>query len=115
MAVIETEVQNPEVKPKAPAEVTTRDVLHRAADLLEEFGWCRFVQAQNEKGEQVDITDSEVVEFCMVGAYWRAAIDLDASCPDLSGLGGRDARWNNEPERTKEEVVAWLRESAERA
>jgi hypothetical protein len=102
-------------------EVTTREVLHRAADLLEEFGWC---QGQLfSRGRRA---------YCVIGATARAAHDLGYEGDWTGGYGfvrdrvGADllravsggwfsGDWNDEPDRTKAEVVAKLREAAEAA
>lgn len=96
---------------ETPAETriapTVREVLHRAADLLEEFGWC-----------QNDLGSKEQGEFCALGALDEAGLELglplfvvwpgEWACSDL-------VNWNNKPGRTKAEVVAKLREAAESA
>lgn len=112
MSVVEQE----RVVETAPTpQVTTRDVLHRAADLLEEFGWC---QGQMYDGGR----------FCFAGAVhqaWRDyglppkvdALGLDAD-DWVSVLGiswGHFVGWNDTPGRTKAEVVARLRDAANSA
>jgi hypothetical protein len=98
---------------RTPKEVTEADVLHRAADLLEEFGHCKGALGSKERGE-----------FCVMGALTEARRDLGVR--DGLGMGytpladaiGRDVFlhiWNNHPDRTKAEVVAKLREAAERS
>jgi hypothetical protein len=101
------------IEVRKPAEVkvvTRRDVLLRAADLLEEFGWC-----QGEFGSKEDGS------FCLYGAVDTAHSDLTGKpgwAPREFGiflhkrLGGC-ASWNDDPGRTKAEVVARLREAAE--
>lgn len=94
----------------APA-VTRRDVLHRAADLLEEFGWWQFGYGSKQAGK-----------FCALGAVDEALRDLGceamsssfASMPLYESLnGGSVVDWNDAPYRTRAEVVARLREAAE--
>jgi hypothetical protein len=106
--------------------VTKADVLHRAADLLEEFGWCRSVSARTATGEGTSVCAQDAVQFCMLGAVHRAALDLGLDWPrpkgwkdwppykarDYLGLGWT---FNDDPGRTKAEVVAKLREEAERS
>lgn len=107
--------------PQAPVvEVGAIDVLLRAADLLEEFGWC-----QGKLGGKAD------GEMCLMGALMEAGNDLgtaytiDRTQPRLvavgvpcgPGSGGEtgiaaQAEWNDAPERTKTEVVGKLREAA---
>lgn len=113
--------------------VTVADVLERAADLLEEFGWCRSRAAQDASGECVVVTAATVDAFCLLGAYWRAGLDLDfdgfyeygpnwAAFPlqvarDRLAKAGldKDDYWNDAPGRTKAEVVQALRSAAEKA
>lgn len=106
---VETEVVTP--------PVTTKDVLHRAADLLEEFGWCQGNSALAEDGEAVFSQNFETdkrrrVAFCHNGAIKQAKIDLGFH--GQTGWGDDAAfRWNDEPGRTKAEVVTRLRNAAE--
>jgi hypothetical protein len=100
--------------------VTRRDVLRRAADLLEEFGWCQMDEAR-AGDEPVSVNDSRVDRFCIGGAVRRALIELTAAEHDnhpYDYIGqvwdGNIVDWNDAPGRTKSEVVARLREAAER-
>jgi hypothetical protein len=115
MSVVETVVETTVVP------VTRRDVLHRAADLLEEFGWCQHDYGSYRRGA-----------FCAVGAIAHAARDLGDPVPADSKrctfIGQYEDKyqdiieaddgllhyWNDAPGRTKAEVVARLREAAER-
>lgn len=96
--------------PVVPA-VTEADVLRRAADLLEEFGWC-----------QGDYGSKEAGAFCAVGACRQASSDLNFRRDEYGLMWPESALeldnvppWNDDPARTKEEVIARLREAAERA
>ena len=90
--------------------VTESDLLHRAADLLEEFGW-----------RQMHIGSKAQGAFCALGATNEARRDLDA--PEavwkgarriLAGIvGGPVAHWNDTPGRTRTEVVAAIRRAAQ--
>lgn len=75
-----------------------------AADLLERGGWCQG-RGRGPGGSK-----------CLVMALVYATIK-DADYPKAiealeSRLGKRPADWNDEPGRTKEEVIALLREAA---
>jgi hypothetical protein len=104
---------------RVQTEVTVRDVLHRAVDLLEEFGWC---QGENE------VRDNR--PFCVGTAIQRAVIDYGIDWTDVEPHEwnaylhsawdacrfDRDmVQWNDTPGRTKAEVVARLRAAAEAA
>jgi hypothetical protein len=104
LAVVERRIE-------ARPEVTASDLLHRAADLLEEFGWRQLHVGSKSQGA-----------FCALGATNEARRDLNASketwrearkilSQELGGLPV--ATWNDAPERSKVEVVAALRKAAE--
>jgi hypothetical protein len=112
------------------APVTTREALHRAADLLEEFGWCQFHPAKDDDGWGCLPYDKEARSFCLTGSVERAIFDLtghrmryDGPYPGIKitmsrpdGYTGEpkfSPEWNNDPSRTKADVVAVLREAAE--
>lgn len=119
------------LEPTVAPAVTEADVLRRAADLLEEFGWCQgdYAKPANGLGPAglSDPCDQTVQAFCMAGAYYRAACDLGRSVthpgdcekqlrhlvPDQ--WRGSISLWNDESTRTKAEVVQRLREAAEAA
>lgn len=105
---------------EAPAQpvvqpVTRADVLHRAADLLEEFGHTKGALARTDAGDECEPEDTAATSFCVQGALRRANRDLGTarySVPyDVLGVGSAH-EWNNAPERTKAEVVARLRAAA---
>lgn len=115
MTVIEREI----VEVVAPAEVTAADVLNRAADLLEEFGWQQVVRGSKRSGI-----------MCAVGAVGEAFRDFGAPLDRayyfgegvevaLKSVGIRDSDglwiFNDADGRTKAEVVAKLREAAKAA
>ena len=94
-------------------------ILERAADLLEEFGWC-----------QGRLGGKSVGEMCLMGAMYEAMLDVGVPeniAPLRAALlrvgvpvgvgtaqvaNAAEAEWNDEPGRTKAEVVAKLREAA---
>jgi hypothetical protein len=99
----------------------TADVLDRAADLILQKGWTQEVHARDESGDSDFVTADSAVCFCALGAisaaygsdpsdetgvdaqfHLRKVLPAYASIPD----------WNDDPVRTKDEVVAKLREAA---
>jgi hypothetical protein len=107
-------------------EVTERDVLLRAADLLGEFGWCTGI------GGMPGTQNGTRGPLCYLGSVAQAGLDLGrvarpsgtydgdwdyAYATELLGLRApaRGFLWNDAPGRTKEEVVTALREAAARA
>lgn len=122
MAIVEQE----RVAAPAPSrEVTEADVLERAAYGYEEglYEWRRGRFAEDANGNFLNYTD--VVggrrghAYCMVGATVQAAVDFGGRSSGVNAyrLYGRGAwqDWNDAPGRTKQEVVARLREAAARA
>lgn len=101
MSTTSVEVTSPVVAP-----VTRREVLHRAADLLEEFGWGQGYYGSKKEGW-----------FCAIGAIDAAADDLGYPNADEATMPmyawGSVTQFNDAPGRTKAEVVARLREAAE--
>jgi hypothetical protein len=124
-------VSVPEIGAVEVERPTVKDVLVRAADLLEEFGWCQFHPALDADGWSCQPCDSWAMSFCLTGSVERALFDLSGHNPREEGwpawfrLSTRPKRkgqkplltpeWNNAAERTKAEVVARLREAAERS
>lgn len=107
---------------EAPA-VSDADVLERAADLLEEFGWCQGSCAISLEGTATyqGWLNGELVDgLCMGTALIRAGRDLgreilspfDSYPPFDIDIDRPVAVWNDEPGRTREEVVARLRDAA---
>lgn len=102
MSIVERETTVP--------AVTRKDVLHRAADLLTEFGWCQGTYGSKVEGA-----------FCAEGAIFQAVLDLYGRGYILNAtqwrrvfasLGDHLPNWNDAPGRTRAEVVARLREAA---
>lgn len=113
---------------RTQTEVTVREVLHRAADLLEEWGWHQGDLGLGDDGCQRG-------PMCILGALARARLDYGHVPPILSDdesgfwhdgaydwaaglMGGRNHdlySWNDsrDPDTGKAEVVAKLREAAE--
>lgn len=114
-----------EVAPLRGAEVTvtTADVLHRAADVIEEWGWAQGTHARRTDGSPCGWDSVTAASFCALGAIHKALDDL--------GLVGEDRNfvrcagwlagcvpdfnikdWNDDLGRTQAEVVATLRAAA---
>jgi hypothetical protein len=122
MAVIEQE------RPVEAPAVTEADILRRAADVLEEFGWCRGSIAETADGYPVGVADPRAARFCVMGALARAGHDLGLDYPQCWSrgtsavadahwwlndfLGARAVHWNDDITRTKEDVVSLLRRMA---
>lgn len=103
---------------------TISEILFAAADLIEPEGkWTQGCSARNAEGNSASATRPDAVCWCAVGAIWCAAEShtsklADAATDELEQvLGGLIAvgKWNDAPERTQAEVVAKLREAAEKA
>lgn len=69
MTVVET--------PAAPP-ATDVEIFERAADIIEEWGWCQFSWFRSKYGvydEVWSVDDNRISQYCMVGALWRAAYE----------------------------------------
>jgi hypothetical protein len=82
----------------------------KAWELLEEKDWCQGDYARNAFGHGVEVNDPRACSFCAVGLL-VATGTCDLNYPKLKEhLGMRVVDWNDDPERTKEEVLAVLKE-----
>ena len=86
----------------------------KAWELLEEKGWCQYVYARNSAGIPVRPDNDSACSFCIVGAMEAARVGTAAFLKlgthmRESGMAPT-AFWNDQPERTKAEVVALLKE-----
>jgi len=82
----------------------------KAWELLEEKDWCQGDYARNASGQSVRVHDPQARRFCVVGLL-EATGTCDLNYPKLKEhLGMRVIDWNDDPERTKEEVLAVLKE-----
>lgn len=83
------------------------DILRRAADIIEENGWI-----------QGTLVDDETGAVCAIGAIQQACRQIDTptywSARNALGQYVDDgvSIWNDDEDRTKEEVLAALREAA---
>ena len=109
-----------------------RDVLARAADLLENTGWCQDAMAMDREGVDVDSWDPEAVEFCAIGAVQKVcgvtgnssqeryellvipALNrlMEFAPKDSMGKTYPVSIWNDHRDRTMEEVVDTMRRAA---
>lgn len=101
----------------------------KAWEIIEQNGWCQRSAAKDSRGLNVDLRSEEAVCFCAVGAILRKHDKNSAAATDIgkvatkvatplqmskTGFSFNDAvaDWNDAPGRTKEEVVALLKELA---
>lgn len=101
---------------------TVPEILNAAADLLEKPGaWTQGTFARSEDGQRVDMWSQEAKCFCVGAAIQRIeGRHRYGAWNRFDGLtrqrGFRHmAEWNDDPKRTQAEVVATLRQAAERA
>ena len=107
-------------------------ILLEAADLLETVGWCQGSVAVDAEGEEVDVSDDRARAYCASGALRRALLDVEGVLDGeylaisnpvwrrLMGFLPRTAdntipslpAWNDDPERTAEEVISTMRRAA---
>lgn len=103
-------------------EDNTKAILNKAADLLEQ-GFLKGRLAADSRGRTTGATSPDATAFCSIGAIIAAESRL--------GIAGRKTRcvsalvegflglepygiveWNNDPERTQDEVVTAFRKAA---
>ena len=118
-------------KDDSEAVVNTRDVLRKAADLLESVGWCQGTDARHEDGTRCDhMFDDGAAAYCAVGAIehvvghcdyekWERTVEsakrrLLTFIEDRESARYRDdlfvSVWNDTIGMTAEEVVGTMRE-----
>lgn len=95
--------------------MTPQEVLLKAADLIENNGWTQNFMARNVEGLSVNQLSIEASCFCILGAM----LNISGNHADDAAKILRDhlniphiAMWNDNPSRTKEEVINALREAA---
>ena len=93
-------------------EKTAVQVLREARRLIADMGWCRGHFALNAAGLDVNECDPDARAFCSSGAIWRAA-DADnrkfvaAKSLLLAAIHPSTlVGFNDDPGRTREEVIA---------
>jgi hypothetical protein len=106
------------------------DALERAAWYIEEFGHCKAAYAVDEDYLPTSTPlSSRAVAFCAAGATGRALVELGLAQTSDPGNEGNcvlwaagvftaandGTVWNDDPERTPEEVIQALREAAQKA
>lgn len=92
----------------------------KAYELLEQMGWCQGANARNWAGKKVDPHHKSACRFCLIGALdkiydatsiammeAKLALYQQRVIPHNMGL----AEWNDAPGRTKEEVIAALKQA----
>jgi hypothetical protein len=92
----------------------------KAWQLLEEKDWCQYALAKDSQGFPVRSNSSQACCFCVIGLL-AAVADTSLKDSFSSSYSCLEAhiektfnltvvRWNDHPERTKEEVLAVLKE-----
>ena len=99
---------------------TPSAVLLAAADLIERTGWTQGSPAADEQGYPVRSHSAAACRFCVAEAIRRACPGYPNDNLDIAAMNLLERHlstldipaWNDAPGRTKEEVVAALREAA---
>ena len=89
----------------------------RPSDYLKR-GWCQGAEARNAAGEDVDEFIGDPVSWCPIGATFAAYPGMDGYATREALFGAIDrmlkddevSNWNDDPDRTQEEVVAFMLE-----
>ena len=114
------------LQPAKIETVTRRDVLHRAADLIEEFGWCQGTGGMPFEPNTGLSEAKHKGAFCFLGSIAQAVYDLKGERISYDAVEylGHDCfsdastlcwQWNDAPGRSYREVVERLRCAAEEA
>ena len=99
------------------------ELYNKAADLVEK-GWTKGTLARDSAGWPTYPSSNHAVSWCLEGALVAAVHATDTSWDRESTLieltknlelKGYVSQWNDFPGRTKEQVVALLRDAADRS
>lgn len=107
---------SPTQEPRALA-----DILNAAADLIERVGWTQDQWARTADGSTAQQDGSDAACFCLWGAVQHVCGNDDSQTDDALAVFRAATgiqtyiEWNDTKGRTREEVVAALRQSAEYA
>lgn len=88
----------------------------KAWELIEQTGWCQNVYARAANGQGASVEDPNAVSYCARGAIEVTHKNDLTDAIDRLYQGIHDKyrltviEWNDAPERTKEEVIAVLKE-----
>lgn len=106
----------------------TPDVIKRiytaAIRALRNKGWTQSAMARTETGRPTDAFDKNAVCFCTLGALHRGLLDSQRGDPEYYSIAAlveplqmdedAIAKWNDDPSRTVDDVIALLEEGLER-
>lgn len=97
--------------------MTPTEILKEARRLIAEKGWTQGVYARHANGNLIDPMEGNAACFCSLGAIWKVGGILEHAFAviALEGVIGISlAEWNDDPSRTKEEVLAAFDEAIRR-
>lgn len=104
-------------------QITAKDVLIEAINLLETKGWTQHEFARDANGVDVGSLSKSAACFCTIGAINAAQHSLtrkvnpslreDAKRAVRDVIQGGIAMWNDTKGRTKDEVIEVLKQAAE--
>lgn len=103
------------------SELKISEILDKAADLIEPKGaWTQGESARDDQAVGLMADNPTACSFCMYGAIVRASggyLEGNEVCSRAIRFLGVPSliNWNDRPNRTQAEVVAKLREAAQKA
>ena len=94
------------------------EIYNKAANLVEK-GWTQDAMARNEQGAEVYSNSRYAISWCLGGALNCASqgfsLNRRVELRKYLGLDLDVPSWNDDPNRTKEDVIKLLRDAAKRA
>lgn len=94
--------------------LTNIEILQRAKARIER-GWCKQILAKDQDGANVEAKSLEACTWCLEGALeaegveaYNETIPLNIFLRNLLGTDRSLYQWNDDPRRTKQEVLALL-------
>lgn len=103
--------------------MTDAELYNKAADIIKK-GWTQNAFARNEEGFSVTPDGKDATSWCLTGALWLVVRgnknpkeyygDVPLTVHNLiKNLGLRESAgvWNDDPNRTKEEVIELLQKA----
>ena len=86
----------------------------KPSELLESTGWCQYTYAMDNDGHDTCWEDKNACAFCVVGAIYNCygsgnkGLKIEEELSNFLNTSDITS-WNDDPERTKDEIVQALK------